>query len=219
MDGTGDMFAPLLNALDPSIRTIIVRYPDEPLDYAAHEKIARAALPAGVPFILLGESFSGPIAVSIAASAPAGLKGLVLCCSFVRSPHRLLGWLKPWLRLLPARDVPGAVTSYFLFGRFASIALQRLHAQTLRRVSSRTLVARLAAIADLDATDALRRAELPTLYLRASGDRLVPRSSATLIERLSPHAQVVEIEGPHLLLQARPAAAAQVLREFAAQLS
>ena len=57
MDGTGDLFAPLVAALGPHMRTIIVRYPDEPLDYASHEEIARAALPLGHPFILLGESF------------------------------------------------------------------------------------------------------------------------------------------------------------------
>jgi pimeloyl-ACP methyl ester carboxylesterase len=107
MDGTGDLFAPLVAALGPHMRTIIVRYPDEPLDYASHEEIARAALPLGHPFILLGESFSGPIAVSIAASAPTGLRGYVLCCSFVRSPRRLLRWFRPSLGLLPAHRAPG----------------------------------------------------------------------------------------------------------------
>ena len=27
MDGTGDLFAPLLSALPPALRTIVVRYP------------------------------------------------------------------------------------------------------------------------------------------------------------------------------------------------
>lgn len=119
IDGTGDLFAPLVTALGRDVRSIIVRYPDQPLDYASHEQIARAALPVGQPFIVLGESFSGPIAISIAASAPAGLRGYVLCCSFVRSPRRLLRWLRPLLGLLPARRVPDAVTAYFLMGRFA----------------------------------------------------------------------------------------------------
>ena len=218
MDGTGDLFAPLVAALGPHLRTIIVRYPDEPLDYASHEEIARAALPLGHPFILLGESFSGPIAVSIAASAPRGLRGYILCCSFVRSPRRLLRWFRPSLGLLPAHRVPYAVTAYFLMGRFGSTDLQRLHAQTLRRVSSRALLARLRAIATVDASSALQRAKVPAVYLRATEDRLVPKSASERFTRLSAGSRVVDIEGPHLLLQARPEAAARPIREFADQL-
>ncbi|MGH3626194.1 MAG: hypothetical protein ACRDRL_01935, partial [Sciscionella sp.] len=70
MDGTGDLFAPLIDALGDNIPCSVVRYPDESLDYAGHEAIARAALPANGPYVILGESFSGPIAVSIAASEP-----------------------------------------------------------------------------------------------------------------------------------------------------
>jgi pimeloyl-[acyl-carrier protein] methyl ester esterase len=217
MDGTGDLFAPLVAALAPHVRTIIVRYPDQPLDYASHEAIVRAALPVGHPFILLGESFSGPIAISIAASAPAGLRGYILCCSFVRSPRRSLGWLRPLLGFLPPHRVPQAVTKYFLMGRFGNADLRRLHARTLSRVSSRALVARLRAIADVDASSILRHVGLPALYLRATEDRLVPRSASRLFVRLSPNSRVVDIEGPHLLLQARPDAAARVIREFADQ--
>jgi pimeloyl-[acyl-carrier protein] methyl ester esterase len=215
MDGTGDLFAPLVAALGPHIRTIVVRYPNQPLDYASHEEIARASLPVGDPFILVGESFSGPIAISIAASAPEGLRGYVLCCSFVRSPRRLLGWLRPLLGLWPPQRVPAAIVAHFLMGRFGSAELRRLHAGTLRRVSPRTLVARLNAITKVDVSSTLRRVTLPALYLRATEDRLVPTAASKLFARLSSNARVVDIEGPHLLLQARPNAAAGALREFA----
>ena len=71
LNGTGDLFAPLLAKLPDSLSATVVRYPAaEPLDYLGHEAIARAALPTDRPFVLLGESFSGPIAIRIAASAP-----------------------------------------------------------------------------------------------------------------------------------------------------
>ncbi len=35
-------------------------------------ELVRAALPAGEPYILLGESFSGPIALALAAERPHG---------------------------------------------------------------------------------------------------------------------------------------------------
>jgi pimeloyl-ACP methyl ester carboxylesterase len=49
--------------------------PDDASDYATCEAIARAALPTDRSYVLLGESFPGPIAVSIAATAPPGLRG------------------------------------------------------------------------------------------------------------------------------------------------
>jgi hypothetical protein len=45
MDGTGEHFAPLIRALGDLLPTIVVRYPDEPLDYSDYEALARLALP------------------------------------------------------------------------------------------------------------------------------------------------------------------------------
>jgi pimeloyl-[acyl-carrier protein] methyl ester esterase len=61
LDGTGDLFAPVVDALGPSVPTQIVRYPlSDASDYATCEAIARAALPTDGPYVLLGESFFGP---------------------------------------------------------------------------------------------------------------------------------------------------------------
>lgn len=71
MDGTGELFAPLIGALGSSIESIVVRYPtDQPLTYSELFPQVRAALPRSGPFVLLGESFSGPLALMLAAEAP-----------------------------------------------------------------------------------------------------------------------------------------------------
>ena len=86
MDGTGELFEPLAQAMERRDAIDVVRYPGtEPLGYDELERLVRAQLPAGQPFVLLGESFSGPLAISIAASPPPGLRGLILCCSFART--------------------------------------------------------------------------------------------------------------------------------------
>ena len=73
MDGTGMELTDFVAALAPELEAIVVTYPnDRPMDYAGHEVVARASLPIDRPFVLLGESYSGPIAISIAASAPPG---------------------------------------------------------------------------------------------------------------------------------------------------
>src|SRR5436309_344825 len=87
MHGTGELFAEFTAALGSEHEAIAVSYPqDRPLDYAQLESIVRSRLPADRPFVILGESFSGPIAISIAASAPRGLRGIILCVSFAKNP-------------------------------------------------------------------------------------------------------------------------------------
>ena len=82
MDGSGQLFAPLVTALGDGFNVKVVRYPvDLPLGYDGLEQIARAAIPPAGPVVLLGESFSGPIAVSLAASLGERLAGLILCCT------------------------------------------------------------------------------------------------------------------------------------------
>jgi pimeloyl-ACP methyl ester carboxylesterase len=214
MDGTGDLFAPLIDALGDTIACTVVRYPDEPLDYAGHEAIARAALPTNRPYVILGESFSGPIAVSIAGSAPPGLVGYILCASFVTCPRIILKVLRPFLGLGSAKDVPAAIADYLVMGRFATPELARRRMEALRRVSSSTLAARLRAMSEVDVRESVRRVSLPGLYLRATEDRMVPRSAGDEFAGIARNAKIVQIEAPHFLLQARPLQAALAISAF-----
>jgi pimeloyl-ACP methyl ester carboxylesterase len=91
----------LVEALGPDVPTIVVRYPDAPLDYEAHQQIAASSLPQDRPYILLGESFSGPIAIALAAQHPAGLLGCILCASFVKAPRHILRLALPFVGLMP----------------------------------------------------------------------------------------------------------------------
>ena len=79
LDGTGKLFSEILKALEGRVATLIVDYPkDVSLGYDELEvlKVRCAALPDDRPFVLLGESFSGPLAIRIAAHPPPGLCGL-----------------------------------------------------------------------------------------------------------------------------------------------
>jgi pimeloyl-[acyl-carrier protein] methyl ester esterase len=102
MDGTDRLFAPLIEALGPDVRVQVIRYATtSTAGYRELTDFVRQALPAKGEYVLLGESFSGPIAVSIAAQAPPGLKALVLCCTFVSNPRPGLAPFRPLLPLVP----------------------------------------------------------------------------------------------------------------------
>jgi len=67
----------------------------------------------------------------------------------------------------------------------------------------------------VDKTSCLPTIGVPVLYLRASEDRVVFRSAAELISRHVPRLKIVDLEGPHFLLQVKPAEAAAAIKGFA----
>jgi len=215
MDGTGVLFEDFAVAAKNEFNPVIVSYPNDPsLGYSELEAIACAALPHDQPFLVLGESFSGPIAVSIAASNPPGLLGLILCCTFARNPHPLLPMVTALLKPLPAFRVPFFIQHRNLFGRFDSPRLRAQLREVRKVVSAGTLNSRLDAVAHVDVSERLRRVALPALYLRAKHDRVVSRASGDYIRKIQPDVEVAEFDAPHLLLQTVPQAALASIREF-----
>jgi pimeloyl-ACP methyl ester carboxylesterase len=218
MDGTGELFAPLIDALPPHIQTTVVSYPDRAASYDEHEAVARGELPHDKPFVILGESFSGPVAVSIAASPPANLRGLILCASFLTSPHRALGLLRPLLRFASPKLLPPFIAQQSLLGRFATQELRAAQTRALSHVSSATLTARLHAMADIDVRDRMHAVRVPTLYLQATEDTLVGGRFAGEYAQHAPTPTILQLEGPHLLLQVNPAGAAAAVENFITRL-
>ena len=216
MDGTGELFGPLLGQLGQDVDATVVRYPDRRANYAEHEMVARRELPKDRPFVILGESFSGPVAVSIAAAPPPNLRGLVLCASFVTCPHALLRLLRPLTPIATPKLVPGFIAHHSLLGRFATPALRAAHASALNQVSSATLTARLRAMADIDVREKLAKIAAPALYLRATSDRVVSVRHGDEFLKHARNGRLVEIEGPHFLLQASPEESARHIRDFVA---
>ncbi len=215
MDGTGNLFDPLLERLSPSLNRVVVRYPSESvLGYAELGEVARQALPVRGNVILLAESFSGPIAISIARELGPRLRGLILCCSFAANPRPALNMLRPLLSRLPVRDFPSALVSFFLLGRFGTPELAKLLSRSIGSVSRKAFHARIRAVMGVDVRNTLHNIQVPVLYLCAGEDRLVPASVAADIARALPQLQLRVIEGPHCLLQTRPNECAREIQGF-----
>jgi pimeloyl-[acyl-carrier protein] methyl ester esterase len=215
MDGTDELFAPLLDALNGRVETLVIDYPrDEPLGYEALEVLVRERLPASERFVLLGESFSGPIAISIAAKPPENLAGLVLCCTFASNPIGALSPLSKVARFLPAERVPRFAMSHALMGRDATPELRAALDKAMSSVSPQAIRVRAATVLSLKNNGKLALLDKPMLYLRARRDQVVPRKSGDEILCAHEHAQLVEIDAPHFLLQTRPTEAAREILKF-----
>jgi len=221
MEGTGRLFGPLLRILPQELRADVVAYPvDRFIDYAGLTDHVRALLPRESPFVLVAESFSGPIALRLASAPPHGLKGIVLVCTFAASPdpwaHRWLRWLAgAWIFRMPP---PVCLVRAFLLGREAPDDLVRETVAVLRSVRPEVLASRLRMVLEIGPADRSGPGTVPVLYLQGRGDRLLGRRGLRTVLALKPDTAVVEIDGPHLLLQTRPEEALRRIGPFLKQI-
>ncbi|MCM2569236.1 alpha/beta fold hydrolase [Janthinobacterium kumbetense] len=221
MDGTARLFDRFDAALraQAAIDTLAIAYPAAPLDYAALEAFVRERLPQDRPFVVLAESFSGPLGAALRADPPPGMRALILCCSFVRNPRPMLAPLRHLLGLVPFGAMPGFALRHALLAPCATPQLQAELAAALAQVPPSVLRQRLRTVLESDASHSFARGSLPVLYLRARHDRLVPPANALQILRQAPGAQLADIAAPHMLLQAAPEAAAVAVAAFVNGLS
>ena len=220
LDGTATLLSAFIEAVGPSFDTVqALSYPsDQALDYVGLERVVRQALPRERPFVLLGESFSGPLALAIAANPPPNLVGLVLSTTFARNPVLLMRPFAALTRFAPVRTLPLALISWWLLGRWATPATKARVQSALLSVEPAVLRARAAASLRVDVSACLGRISVPVLYLRATEDRLLlPHVGRQLLSAIA-HASRVDIVAPHLLLQVEPAIAARAVAAFAAKL-
>lgn len=218
LDGTGTLFQPFIRELPPDWRVIVVAYPaDARLGYEELVPLALSVIPAEGPLVLLGESFSGPVAIRLAAELGSRVQALILCCTFGRNPRPGLAWLSPLLAgLPPPAALPGVVAVRTLLGRCASEESRTLLVRALAALPASVLRARLKAAMAVNVLPQLAELRAPVLYLQASQDLVVPPKAASDLLQALPALQVVRLEGPHGLLQASPGAAATAVLSFLA---
>jgi pimeloyl-ACP methyl ester carboxylesterase len=216
MDGTGELFAPLLGALGDLLECAVLRYPtDEPLGYAELMPLVRAELPKSGPFVLLGESFSGPLVLMLADEEPAGLCGVILCASFANNPIRWFPqFARPLVRPALFSRRPGFGQTRALFGRFETPELRALLLKANAAVYPPVMAARAREILAVDVRQQFKRCRYPMLYLRGKHDRVVRKHVVTSLLRERASLQLVTLPAPHLVLQVAPDESARAIREF-----
>jgi len=210
------LFEPLRTALPPSLPRIIQSYPTcQPLSYGKLMPLVQKNLPTDRPFVILGESFSGPLALMLAVAKPPGLRGVILCASFVRNPHAYFpgccaGLIRSpllWLYPLYARCKA-------LLCKRSSPWAQALGAAAMAQVRPAVIAHRIRSVIRVDARQALAACPVPIIYLRGTLDYVVPRWNLVQIRKLRPDVQVVDIEAPHMVLQTKPEEAARAIVAF-----
>ncbi|HEX7642301.1 MAG TPA: alpha/beta hydrolase [Burkholderiaceae bacterium] len=208
MDGTGLLFQPWIAAKPDGFDLRVIDYPvDAALGYQELLPLVRVRLPQDRPYILLAESFSGPLGLMLAAEAPSGLAGLILCCTFAKNPLPWLVFAKPLLGgtgFLVSPALLARLGHRALFGRFADAQTKAALSGALRRLHPSVLQARMLAVLGADVSALLPRVCVPALYLSAGEDRVVPASALRRLVEALPRMRISRIATPHMLLQTAP---------------
>jgi len=215
VDGTDIFFRPLRGALPAWIDARCLQYPvSGGNDYLDLLPLVREACRSCDDFFVLGWSFSGPLALMIAAEAPPGLRGVVLCASFISVPWPVIRLLRRAATASVARLFPFVSELLARLGGYTSDPFRRDRAECWARVPPSILATRARAILGMNRMTPRLTCHVPLLYVGGSSDVVVPSWNARAVTRAIPTARVVTIDGPHLALYTNPEAAARTIVQF-----
>lgn len=208
LDGTGKLFAPLIEVLPSSIDIQVITYPLNK-EQSYHELIeyVKQHLPRE-DFILLAESFSGPIAYQVALSKPKQLKSLILVATFLENPRPFL------LKFIPSSSIltlpiPNILSRIFFLGFSVKVKVIELFNESIKTVSPSVIQYRLKEIRQLKPSK--QKIKLKTTYIQASNDKLVPSKSLKDWQKVCNNIDVFTVKGEHFILQANPMKCAEIV--------
>jgi len=214
LNGTEGLFNPLLEFKPDGIETIVISYPtQEKKTYRELSYYILSELETITgSYVLLGESFSGPIALFVAQSNPNGLIGVILAASFISAPQTKLLKYLPWnFGFSLAKPIYGVRR---LFSNRKHAILLRLISKEIEKVAPKVLSHRIQLIFAVKADRALINCKVPILYLRGKHDYIVPKKNLDKIVELKNNVEVTEFNTQHLVLQSAPEEAWAAISEF-----
>jgi pimeloyl-ACP methyl ester carboxylesterase len=214
LDGTGDLFAPFASVAPAQFRPVVVGLPP----VGTYPELLRHVLghlPADDRFIVLGESFSGPLAMAVAREEHARVGAVVLCNTFVSPPLTSLLRFVPWSLLFTMAPPRWAIRRY-LVGSAASPELTASVCTAIAKTPRRVLAERMRSVFSLPRHRAAPPLDIPVLVLSSTDDALV-RPNTRALQGVASSAVMKAIPGPHLLLQAAPRQAWSEISTFLAR--
>lgn len=214
MHGTDDLFGPFLPALPADQPRRVIAYPtDQILSYDDLVHHVERTISDAENLVMIGESFSGPVAIRFAARHPERVRAVVTLGSFVTPP---LPTVLRWFVFESLFGLPITRVSVRLI--VAGFAMPTAFVDTIRDAIRRPMHAVLAHrtrdVLSADTTDALLRFPGPILAIHGRQDHMVPLRNLSIIARHRPDATIHRMDGPHLLLQTHPRETWRVIHDF-----
>lgn len=217
LDGSGRMFRPFLEQLPLNYKVSVIAYPgDRHIPFQELVDFILDQLAENQPLLLVGESYSGPVIAALSQQSQLNICGLVFVATFAKFPG---SFIKTLSRMLPLSLLfrfrpPAAFIRHYCFGKWTTTEAINMVWDSIANNRASVIASRARSGTRVDVRSLLAGISQPCLYIRASADRLVPaRAMNDFVENI-PQLQQVEIDGPHCLLQAQPAACLQAINYF-----
>lgn len=214
LNGTAGLFDPLLSIATNEYAVLVIDYPaDKVKSYAElTEVVLENIRRIDGDFVLVGESFSGPIAIFLSAKNIPGHIGTILVATFVSGPYWSIAKFLPWTLVYQLARPLYALRIKLSNGNNAS--LLKAASLEMQKVKAEVLAARTRAALSVDARAALAQIEIPLAYFRARYDVIVPPWNLKKIIKLQPDINVDSFNTQHFLLQSAPHEAWQAIDNF-----
>ena len=211
LDGSGKLFKPFIDALPNDIDCLVISYPPySKLSYAALAEFVIGQLP-NEKFILIGESFSGPIVYQIALSKPKHLESVIFVATFLDSPIHFLMNISRFLpiNIILKMPIPDFIVKSVLFEEGTDRQITGLFKQVMKQVSTEVLSFRIQEIGKLPKNHQV--CKVRATYIQATRDNLVPKRCVEAFKKVFDDINVFQIEGPHFILQSNPIACVEIV--------
>ncbi|PCJ32936.1 MAG: hypothetical protein COA90_01505 [Gammaproteobacteria bacterium] len=203
MDGTGELFQPLLALLPDNIDAQVISLNSLPSQQPETLSSQVAKFVGDDEVIILAESYSGFIAYNLCLNPDLNIKHVFFAASFLSSPSRLivLRHLVP-LSIIRSSLIPKRLLNIILFGFNAHSGLVELFLTSLQSVSNSSLKHRLNYISNM--VEPTQQIAVPCTYIQASNDYLVSNRSVNAFKALCTTLNIIETDGGHFIVQSNP---------------
>ncbi len=217
MDGTGMLFGQLIEHLHDIDAEVIPLPASQDQSYANLTKNILPKLPKS-GYILLAESFSGPIAEQILSKEDHNVKAVIFAASFLSQPNTMLLNLAKHLPLHFCTKIPGStyLIKKFLLDSSATKKQVQEFEKLIDTLPEQLLKYRLKEMGKLGKKriKSLSRFNIPALYLQPDSDYLVNKNKPIEFKNAFQDLAIKRLSGTHFILQSNPKQSAAFIKEF-----
>lgn len=215
LDGSGSAYTWLkTKMLQSSVKNeniIAVNYNDETTYDNIINNVRGLIATSALPVVIIAESFAGPLALSLASEYPDKVKKLVLSASFgvkpvcTYIPTLNLNLFKLFPKsLVPLNMIPPSILHDFLLNSYAHDDMKRVMAGIYNTSKQDVLDKRTKEVVSLPSKwddKWTTFIDTDTLILKPKNDRVLNKSNSDVLRKNLMNSELIEIDGPHLLLQ------------------